>query len=184
MSYEGVDVTGARPTDVQAWLERGYVADWTRGSVLLAHFEPCSIDFTIPAVAVDGASGMSAGGPRTVLEVGVGPRVVFPELVVSATVEGEVAHLEVAESPCGVVWVRPLWNDRTRACSNGASSGKVYTMVTRTSRLVSCGSVVSRPEVTGPGADELTPMLEVYPSFVRQVPASPAPTPPPPSTLR
>jgi hypothetical protein len=40
MNFESVVLTAARPDDIALWLGRGYVADWTRGSVLLAHFEP------------------------------------------------------------------------------------------------------------------------------------------------
>ncbi len=53
--YEGIVLFGADAEDLALWRDRGYVTDWTHGSTLLAHFEGCSVDFTVPAAAADPA---------------------------------------------------------------------------------------------------------------------------------
>ena len=48
MYYEGMLVTGARPSDHSVFQTRGFVDDWAHGSVLVNHFVPCRLDVGIP----------------------------------------------------------------------------------------------------------------------------------------
>jgi hypothetical protein len=127
--YEAVAVTGLRPGDLSVWEERGFVADWTRGSVLLAHFEPCSLDLTFPRDVTT--------LPEE-LEVGLGAHRVFRGAPGPARAFGESVDLAVERAPCGRIWVRPVWADTARSCTNAAASGKIYATVTRGDGHVEC----------------------------------------------
>ena len=135
MFYEGVLLTGARADDVALWRERGYVADWERGSVLVGHFEPCALDVRLPR---------DVGPP--LLDVGVGADTVLKDVERPLLVEADgAAHVVIAQGPCGRVWVRPHWDvggsdGRPRAsfCENAAATGELVALVTRTDGHLEC----------------------------------------------
>jgi hypothetical protein len=127
--YEAIAVTGLRPSDLSVWEERGFVSDWMRGSVLLAHFEPCSLDLTFPR---------DVSALPQELEVGLGAHRVFRGAPGPARVFGETIDLAFERAPCGRIWVRPLWADTARSCTNSAANGKIYATVTRGDGHVGC----------------------------------------------
>jgi hypothetical protein len=133
MFYEGAVVTGARPADFEVWDARGYVTDWRRGSVLLAHFSPCVLDVWMPH---------DAGTP--VFDVGAGERTLMPGLEVAGEPVGALVHFALRGAPCGRVWVHPRWPAPQRACTSAAPSGKIYATVTHAEAAIPCPAVVDR----------------------------------------
>jgi hypothetical protein len=142
MFYEGVVLTGARPDDFAVWQRRGFVSDWQRGSVMLAHFEPCPIDVTVPG-----------GASTPLLDVGVGATNILRDSKPSeVTADDYRAHLRVAQGPCGVVWVRPHW-DTTMAdgtkhvtlCANADATGELAVTVTHEGGHVDCVAAAPSP---------------------------------------
>jgi hypothetical protein len=140
--YDGVVVTGARPRDFVLWQERGYETDWRRGSLLIAHFVPCTIDVALLT------RGLSTDPPR--LDVGVDvdvPGAVRtaaspPKYVDAAGVD----HVFARNAPCGRVWVRARWtlDGGTGAlCGNADPDGRLRTTATHDGSHVAC--VGSRP---------------------------------------
>lgn len=143
MFYEGVLVSGARPEDHALWKRRGFVADWERGTVFLGHFEPCTVDLTLPPSA-----------PAPLLDVGVGEKEIFAD-VRRPLGEGPAGAGRVAIdwAPCGRVWFRPHWPAAEVAaapgpdpkhevfCENSLASGKIFATVTRTGGHVECSGL-------------------------------------------
>ena len=132
--YEAVVVTGARAADFETWDARGYVTDWRRGSVLLAHFDACTLDVTLPA----------SDPPPAEMDVGVGARMLLTGVRPDRQVTEDVAHFRVAGAPCGRIWVQPRWDGGARACESAAQSGKVYATVSHGDGKVGCMRVVDR----------------------------------------
>lgn len=137
MYYDEIALFGALPEDIAVWQARGYVADWQRGSVLLAHFVPCALDVTLPATT-------TPPGPEIDLRVGK------ITLVEAARVKPEVGddgrlHFQLAPSPCGIVNVRVRWEPtpegRRRACRNANPAGDLVVAVSRTSHSIACDLV-------------------------------------------
>lgn len=132
MFYDEVAVFGALPEDLAVWSERGYVADWHQGSALLAHFEPCTIDFAAPPVS-------DADAPLFDVRVG---KLGLLDGVRAPGVAGDdgLTHFFLTPAPCGVVAVRPRWKDggAGRACRNANPRGEIVARVTRTERRVAC----------------------------------------------
>jgi len=135
MYYEGILVTGARPDDLALFQRRGYVVEWAQGSAMLAHFEPCRIEVTLPR---------DAPAPR--IDVGVGATMMLREQRI-APVAGDDARARfvVDHGPCGRVWVRPHWDapapdgaPRTVYCRNAGPTGQVEGVVTRSRGVVDC----------------------------------------------
>ncbi len=138
MFFEGVLVTGARPEDITLWKKRGFVADWERGSVLIAHFEPCVIDVRVPA-------GLSAPA----LDIGVGPETLAREARPAVTRDAEGTHIEVPGAPCGRVWVRPRWLDAgggASFCDNAGPTGELTATVTRSHGRFDCARAHAPPD--------------------------------------
>jgi hypothetical protein len=134
MFYEGVLVTGARPSDVAQWRSRGYMTDWAQGSVLIAHFVPCPL-----AVVVQGAS------EAPLLDVGIGDQTIFRDESLPLVVGEGASQLRLPRSPCGDVWVRPHWtmkhDDRTEQpiyCGNAGNEGRIAATITWSSARVEC----------------------------------------------
>ena len=142
MYYEGVDVTGAREGDFELWDARGYVTDWKRGSVLLAHFAPCTLDVILPTTNDD--REMSP-----VFDVGAGLRTMSTALHVEGHLGpsgNALTHFTLAGEPCGRIWVQPRWAP-PRACTNAAPSGKLYATVTHDSGVIVCNGVEAQPTI-------------------------------------
>ncbi len=129
MAFEGVVVTAARADDLAHWSDRGYVTDWARGSVLLAHFEPCTVEVTVPENL-----------PLPRLDVGVGAATVLKELRPGVSRASGLAHLVVHGSPCGSVWVRPHWtvDASTTTCANASPTGELALHASRPRSVVAC----------------------------------------------
>jgi hypothetical protein len=136
MFFEGVLVTQARPEDLDLWQRRGYVTEWQQGSVLLAHFEPCSIDLVLaPETAVWPAPSVDVGVGRRTLVQGAS----FP---VSHDSEG-AGHVAIERGPCGRVWVRPRWaadDGRPRGCDGANAKGELHVTISRTEHAAVCRS--------------------------------------------
>jgi hypothetical protein len=132
MFYEGILLTGATPDDLALWHRRGFVADWERGSVMIAHFEPCPIDVVLPAST-----------PLPKLDVGVGSFTLLRDLAIPPVADdtGEL-HFPLPQGPCGRVWVRPRWNgeaDKLAAvCDNLDGEGHLVSYVTRSAGRIAC----------------------------------------------
>jgi hypothetical protein len=137
MFYEGVVVTGARKSDLALWQRRGFVADWQRGSVLIAHFEPCTADVTVPR-----------GLPLPLVDVGVGSTEVLRNAALPRTPAGDGdARLLVEHAPCGGIWVRPHWDTvasdgapSIAFCGNAGPSGAIDVTVTRDGGHATCAA--------------------------------------------
>ena len=116
------------------WRERGYVPDWTQGTALLAHFEPCTIDLTTPASAVS---------PGPTLDVRVGKIGLLADVRVPGVVRDDgLAHFQIAPAPCGVVSVRARWEPMPGgappSCRNADAEGNLVARITRTAHRVAC----------------------------------------------
>jgi hypothetical protein len=134
--YEGIVLMGARPDDLALWRSRGYVTDWEHGSALMAHFEPCQLDFTMPA---------AAAVPPPTFDVRIGERdFIANERLPSRTSEDGLAHFSLARAPCGEVTVRASWEEqvagakRATFCSNADKNGRIRATLTRASHEVVC----------------------------------------------
>lgn len=132
--YDEVALFGALPEDLEAWRARGFVADWSRGSALVAHFEPCSIDVTMPA---------QAPPLQPLFDVRVGKLTLLSDVRVPAVASGDGrAHYVVSPAPCGVVRVRARWEPleggQANGCRNANAEGDLVVNVTRTVRAVVC----------------------------------------------
>jgi hypothetical protein len=117
-----------RPSDLSVWEERGFVSDWMRGSVLLAHFEPCSLDLTFPR---------DVSALPQELEVGLGAHRVFrgapgpARVLARPSTSRSNARLAVGSgyAPCGptpreAARTRPRTGRSTRRLREGtATSG-------------------------------------------------------------
>ncbi len=131
MYYEGVLLTGLRPADVALWKERGFVADWERGTVLQAHFEPCRVDVLL-----------SGDEPAPRVDVGVGESTMVKDRAPRERVDREGRrHLLVDGTPCGAAWVRPHWDaaDVPTYCGNAGASGEIAVVIGRAGARVECG---------------------------------------------
>jgi hypothetical protein len=140
MFYDEVVVFGAIPADVTMWRDRGYAIDAETGTTFLGHFEPCAIDFTVPAASAD---------PAPTLDVHVGTF----GLVEGARVEGVVkedglAHFALTPAPCGEVAVRARWAT-TAFCTNADAAGEIVGRVTRRSHAIACEGVTARAATGG-----------------------------------
>ncbi len=99
--YDETAVFGALPEDLDVWRERGYVADWTRGTTLLAHFEPCTIDFTVSAAASE---------PAPTFDLRVGTIGLVSGARARSVLQADgLAHFELTPAPCGLVTLHPRW---------------------------------------------------------------------------
>jgi len=142
MFYEGVVVTGLRPVDHALWRQRGFVADWEQGSVLVAHFAPCGIDVTV-----------AGGGEIPLLDVGVGGTETLRNAKLAPVVTNDgVLHLKVEHAPCGKAWVRPHWNlpvasdAQVQLCANASADGLLHVDVPREGGSVACvAPALNRP---------------------------------------
>jgi hypothetical protein len=130
MFYEGVLLTGATSDDTALWHKRGYVSDWEHGSVMVAHFEPCSADIVLGDHADEGDP------PR--LDVGVGTMVVLRDIearrVTSGEGEARATRLVLDHAPCGRVWVKPHWSTpggESEVCANSAEGGALASLLAR-----------------------------------------------------
>jgi len=132
MFYDEVVVFGTIPADVAMWRERGFVVDDESGTTFLAHFVPCSVDFTMPAA--------SAESPPT-FDVHVGAFGLLEGARVPGVVkEDGLAHFAIAPAPCGDVAVRARWGGAgaTTFCRNADAAGDVVGSVTRGSSVIAC----------------------------------------------
>jgi hypothetical protein len=137
MRFEGVLVTEARPEDLRVLANRGYEADWHRGSVFIGHFVPCPLDVVIPAEGDVPRIDLELGDPEalpTVLRYLPQPPLDGPE--------GH-RHLTMPDAPCGEVRVRPHWDSKregtlTRTYCGNAPTGAIATTLTRTPSQVTC----------------------------------------------
>jgi hypothetical protein len=128
--YDEVAVFAALPPDLALWAERGYVTDWQKGGALVAHFEPCSIDFATPAFAID---------PPPTFTLSVGKIGLAKGVSVPPVVRGKSAHFKLAPAPCGIVTVRADWPEAVHAtCANANANGSFLTRVTRTGGRIVC----------------------------------------------
>jgi hypothetical protein len=135
MFYEGVLVMGARPDDHALFQARGFVDEWTQGSVFIGHFVPCLLDVIIPL-----------SGDAPLLDLGVGPQTILGDQMLPSTLEGDgTRHVRFQHSPCGEVWVRPHWDkkkaDGTVArsfCKNAGRAGDIAATLTRSFAKVTC----------------------------------------------
>lgn len=137
MFYEGVLLTGARPEDEALWHKRGYVADWEHGSVMVAHFEPCSIDLEL-------REGAEQGDPPRI-DVGVGAKVILRDLEREKVLMPDGStHLLIEQGPCGRAWVKPHWDGSTGGksvrsfCATAGENGEVSGLFTREEHRVLC----------------------------------------------
>jgi hypothetical protein len=130
--YDEVVVLGALPGDLALWRDRGFVADWSSSATLVAHFEPCAIDFTVPVSEAEPPPGLDVGIGRIQLLSSSHPRFVVED--------DNLAHTTLAPAPCGDVVVRARWErpSGTGFCRNANASGEILAHVTRTSRGVAC----------------------------------------------
>jgi len=140
MFYEGIVVTGARPFDLAVWERRGFVADWQRGSVLVAHFEPCPVDVILPR-----------GLPLPLLDVGVGSTEVLRNTTAPPLPVGDDRiRLAAPHGPCGRIWVRPHWDEtppdgakQVSFCENADARGAIEVTVTRAGGHADCSGIGS-----------------------------------------
>ena len=100
----------------------------------MAHFEPCSIDVTMPA---------QAPPLQPLFDVRVGKLTLLSDVRVPAVASGDGrAHYVVSPAPCGVVRVRARWEPleggQANGCRNANAEGDLVVNVTRTVRAVVC----------------------------------------------
>jgi hypothetical protein len=116
--YEGILVTAARPDDLDLVRERGFVADWSQGSVFIGHFVPCTVDVTVPT-GVD-VPEVDVGVEAFAMIRGVHDVMLAPD---------GSKHIVIDKAPCGVAWVRPHWGADDdpkrlpRFCKNADADG-------------------------------------------------------------
>ena len=130
--YDAVVVLGARPDDLALWRERGYVADWAEGTALVAHFEPCSVDFTVPRSAVS---------PTPTFDLHVGDIGLWSGVHVPFVVGDDgLAHFKLAPAPCGDVAVRAHWDATPgeQFCENANAAGDILQKITRSTSVLAC----------------------------------------------
>jgi hypothetical protein len=137
--YEGVTVLGASSRDLALWHRRGYVADWERGATLLAHFEPCHIDFTVSPAAAD-------PGPVFDLRV-AGFDLVTGHRPPSRLLPDGLAHFDLQSAPCGDIELRARWDKGGRpvTCESADAGGFLKVTLTRESSRVVCIAVAVAP---------------------------------------
>jgi hypothetical protein len=112
VEFEDVILWGL-PADAELLLERGYVADWRRDGLMLAHFEGCPVRL---AIETGSAGAQDARVPDAYLvELGWYPLLeVARRYQVRRRSEGEAEsgaaqhplQLPLHGSPCGPVWIR------------------------------------------------------------------------------
>ncbi|MGO8996870.1 MAG: hypothetical protein ACLQVI_26450 [Polyangiaceae bacterium] len=145
MTYEGIVVLGARPDDIALWHRRGFVTDWAQGTAFVAHFEPCSIDFTVPAAAADPPPLFDLRGANYDLFVN--------ERRTARSDADGLVHFEIPGSLCGDVTLRAHWNldgaplgsrPHRGVCANADASGGFTVTISRASHVVACAGVVIR----------------------------------------
>jgi hypothetical protein len=131
--YDEAVVFGATPADFSVWRARGYVDDQALAATLIAHFDPCTIDVTLPA---------STTVPTPRFDVFVGTISVLEDQHPRPVIDGEgVPHFALAPSACGVVGVRAEWRVAGGArafCTNADASGVIVAKITRDSHAVVC----------------------------------------------
>ncbi len=132
--YDETVVVGALPEDLAVWRERGFVADWAGGATLVAHFEPCTIDFTTPVAAAE---------PPPTFDIRVGKIGLVKDARTEPSVEEDgLAHFALAPAPCGLVTVHARWdsgaNGAALVCRNADASGDLVARVSRTAHRVTC----------------------------------------------
>jgi hypothetical protein len=118
------------------------VTDWTHGSALVAHFEPCRIDFEVPA---------EAANPPPLFDVRVDEHDLVTNLRIAPHVEPNgIVHFDLARVPCGDLTVVARWKDHagdaaSSFCSNADPEGRLPIVVTRSSyRLVCAGRAAAQ----------------------------------------
>jgi hypothetical protein len=127
--YDEVAIFGAIPSDLELWKKQGFETDFQAGATLLAHFVPCTIDFTVPAAADD---------PPPAFDIGVDHVKVFSDLhPPPTTLDDGLTHFSLAPSPCGSVSIRVRWANGAR-CRNADDEGMMRAVVTRASSRVAC----------------------------------------------
>jgi hypothetical protein len=130
--YDAVVVLGARPDDLALWRGRGYVADWVADTALVAHFEPCTVDFIVPRASVD---------PAPMFDLHVGEIGLWSDAHVPFVIGDDgLAHFKLTPTPCGDVAVRAKWDGApgARFCPNANAAGDVLQNVTRASNAITC----------------------------------------------
>jgi hypothetical protein len=132
--YEDIVVVGGRPADLDAFVARGFVADYRGQSTLVARFRGCPIEVDVPRAAID--------APLTV-EYGLVP---VPEARWSRAFEpadlagdGPSARVRVPQSACGDVWVRVAFRGAAHRyrCANAGADGRILATV-RGSGVLAC----------------------------------------------
>ncbi len=137
---EGIIVTGAHPSDVALLREQGFALDYARGSVALAHFEPCKLDVTIPRAVADRPIRIESGASDL-------PFVMSAVENAEPRVGGDLAHFELPRGPCGDVWVHVRTVTRRGAdivettCTNADDGGRIHAQVPRPGATVACDGI-------------------------------------------
>jgi hypothetical protein len=130
--YDTVVVVGARPEDLLLWRGRGYVADWSAETALVAHFEPCTVDFTVPRASAD---------PPPTFDLNVGDIGLWSDAHAAPMIMDDgLAHFMLTPSPCGNIAVRAHWDGPQGAtfCDNASRRGDIVTSVTRSANVIAC----------------------------------------------
>ena len=135
MFYDEVAVFGALPQDLEIWRDRGYAYDWSQGTAMIAHFEPCSIDVVTPGAAA------TLGAP--VFDVRVGKLGLLSDVHVPSVEGGDgLAHFSLTPAPCGVVSLHVRWEPthpgELRSCLNASVDGDLVANITRENHRIWC----------------------------------------------
>jgi hypothetical protein len=150
VDFEDVILWGL-PADAELLLQRGYVADWRRDGLMLAHFEGCPVRLVIET---DGDGMQEARVPEALevelgwyplLEVARRYAVPWPEPGAGGSAGGRV-RLPLRGSPCGSVWLRvaaaaaergeapePVWS-----CRGADAEGRLVVRDTRATPELRC----------------------------------------------
>ncbi|HEX2870299.1 MAG TPA: hypothetical protein VHP33_03570 [Polyangiaceae bacterium] len=148
MPFTGIHLVGGRPDDAAVFVERGYVTEFARGSILVARFEGCAAELLLPPSALNqGVNVYYEYGLLTAKGVTPEPRALAKRLIPRATPAGSDAlHVPLTERPCGQLWLRVVWDSDgsftyspgDRICANSNREGRLLATVTAQQSTVRC----------------------------------------------
>ena len=147
MPFEGIHVIGGRPADFGMFHERGYVAEYERGSIFVGRFEGCPAELVLEPGALDREAVLYEYGLFSLTNLDPEPRTLARGVVKRDTpvIDGKL-RIPLRARPCGEIWLRVVWDsDRSssftlgdRTCRNAAWEGRVRGTLTRDHATLSC----------------------------------------------
>jgi hypothetical protein len=149
VDFEDVILWGL-PADAELLLDRGYVADWRRDGLMLAHFEGCPVQLAIETE--NAGTGETVLPEALVVELGWYPLLEsarrYELRLGSPAHEGsarETLRLPLRGAPCGSVWLRvgaaasrPGVPEQEWRCRGSDAEGRLIVRDTRSTPELRC----------------------------------------------